>query len=39
VLAMNKIGVLPTRNFSETVFGHADNVSGEFLLTTIASSR
>lgn len=29
VLNMNKLGVLPTRNFSETVFEHAENVSGE----------
>jgi aldehyde:ferredoxin oxidoreductase len=31
VLNMNKIGVLPTRNFSETVFEHAEEVSGETL--------
>ena len=31
VLAMNKIGVLPTRNFSETVFEHAEQVSGEYM--------
>jgi aldehyde:ferredoxin oxidoreductase len=31
VLNMNKIGVLPTRNFSETVFEHAEQVSGEFM--------
>ncbi len=31
VLNMNKIGVLPTRNFSETVFEHAEKVSGEHL--------
>jgi aldehyde:ferredoxin oxidoreductase len=31
VLAMNKMGVLPTRNFSETVFEHAEEVSGENL--------
>lgn len=31
VLAMNKIGVLPTRNFSETVFEHAEEVSGEYM--------
>jgi aldehyde:ferredoxin oxidoreductase len=31
VLAMNKIGVLPTRNFSETVFEHAQEVSGEYM--------
>ncbi len=31
VLNMNKIGVLPTRNFSETVFEHAEDVSGEHL--------
>ncbi len=30
VLNMNKIGVLPTRNFSETVFEHADKISGEY---------
>jgi aldehyde:ferredoxin oxidoreductase len=28
---MNKIGVLPTRNFSETVFEHAEMISGEYL--------
>lgn len=31
VLNMNKMGVLPTRNFSETVFEHAEAVSGEYL--------
>jgi aldehyde:ferredoxin oxidoreductase len=31
VLAMNKMGTLPTRNFSETVFEHAEMVSGEYL--------
>ena len=31
VLAMNKIGVLPTRNFRETVFEKAEQVSGEYL--------
>jgi aldehyde:ferredoxin oxidoreductase len=31
VLNMNKIGVLPTRNFRETVFEHAEEVSGEYL--------
>ncbi|MHB0856709.1 MAG: aldehyde ferredoxin oxidoreductase family protein [Anaerolineae bacterium] len=31
VLNMNKLGVLPTRNFSETVFEHAEQVSGEYL--------
>jgi aldehyde:ferredoxin oxidoreductase len=31
VLNMNAIGVLPTRNFSETVFEHAEEVSGEHL--------
>ncbi len=31
VLNMNKLGVLPTRNFSETVFEHAELVSGEYL--------
>ena len=31
VLNMNKLGVLPTRNFSETVFEHAEEVSGERL--------
>jgi aldehyde:ferredoxin oxidoreductase len=31
VLSMNAIGVLPTRNFSETVFEHAEEVSGERL--------
>ncbi len=31
VLNMNKIGVLPTRNFSETIFEHANEISGEFL--------
>jgi aldehyde:ferredoxin oxidoreductase len=31
VLNMNAIGVLPTRNFSETVFEHADTISGEYL--------
>ncbi|NLD44919.1 MAG: aldehyde ferredoxin oxidoreductase family protein [Chloroflexi bacterium] len=31
VLNMNKIGVLPTRNFRETVFEHAEEVSGERL--------
>ena len=31
VLDMNKIGVLPTRNFSETVFEHAEEVSGEYM--------
>jgi len=30
VLAMNKIGVLPTRNFSETVFEKAEQISGEY---------
>jgi len=31
VLNMNKMGVLPTRNFSETVFEHAEEVSGEYM--------
>jgi aldehyde:ferredoxin oxidoreductase len=31
VLNMNTMGVLPTRNFSETVFEHAEDVSGEHL--------
>ncbi len=31
VLNMNAIGVLPTRNFSETVFEHAETISGEYL--------
>ena len=31
VLNMNKMGVLPTRNFSETVFEKAEQVSGEHL--------
>jgi len=31
VLNMNSLGVLPTRNFSETVFEHAENISGEYL--------
>jgi len=31
VLTMNKLGVLPTRNFSETVFENAEEVSGEYL--------
>jgi len=31
VLSMNKMGVLPTRNFRETVFEHAEEVSGEYL--------
>ncbi|NLG27994.1 MAG: aldehyde:ferredoxin oxidoreductase, partial [Chloroflexi bacterium] len=31
VLNMNKLGVLPTRNFSETVFERAEEVSGEYL--------
>ncbi len=31
VLNMNAIGVLPTRNFQETVFDHAEDVSGERL--------
>jgi len=31
VLNMNAMGVLPTRNFSETVFEHAEEVSGEHL--------
>lgn len=31
VLNMNKLGVLPTRNFSTGVFEHAEDVSGEYL--------
>ena len=31
VLNMNALGVLPTRNFRETVFEHAEEVSGEYL--------
>ncbi len=31
VLNMNAMGVLPTRNFSETTFEHADTISGEYL--------
>jgi aldehyde:ferredoxin oxidoreductase len=31
VLNMNKMGTLPTRNFSETVFEHAEQVSGEYM--------
>ena len=31
VLNMNKLGVLPTRNFSETVFENAEQVSGEYM--------
>ena len=30
VLNMNKMGVLPTRNFQETVFEQAEQVSGEY---------
>ncbi len=31
VLNMNAIGVLPTRNFRETVFEHAEQISGEYI--------
>ena len=31
VLSTNKMGTLPTRNFQETVFENAENVSGEYL--------
>jgi aldehyde:ferredoxin oxidoreductase len=31
LLSQNKAGVLPTRNFTEGVFEHANEVSGEFL--------
>jgi len=31
VLNLNKMGLLPTRNFQETVFEHAEKVSGEYL--------
>ncbi|HHE71568.1 MAG TPA: aldehyde:ferredoxin oxidoreductase [Chloroflexi bacterium] len=31
VLNMNKLGLLPTRNFQEGVFEHAELVSGEYL--------
>ena len=31
VLNMNKMGVLPTRNFQQTEFEHAEMVSGEYL--------
>lgn len=31
VLNMNKLGVLPTRNFQETTFEYAEQVSGEYL--------
>jgi len=31
VLNMQKLGVLPTRNFRETVFEHAEKVSGEYM--------
>jgi len=31
VLNMNKMGTLPTRNFRETVFEHAEQVSGEYM--------
>jgi len=31
VLNYNRMGILPTRNFSETVFEHAEDVSGELL--------
>jgi len=31
VLNLNAMGVLPTRNFSETTFEHADTISGEYL--------
>ncbi|MHB9033702.1 MAG: aldehyde ferredoxin oxidoreductase family protein [Anaerolineae bacterium] len=31
VLNMNKMGVLPTRNFQQTEFEHAETVSGEYL--------
>jgi aldehyde:ferredoxin oxidoreductase len=31
VLNMNKMGTLPTRNFRETVFEHAEEVSGEYM--------
>ena len=30
-LNMNNMGVLPTRNFQQTVFEHAEKVSGEYL--------
>ncbi len=31
VLNMNAMGTLPTRNFSETTFEHAEKVSGEYM--------
>ncbi len=31
VLNMNKMGVLPTRNFQQTEFEHAEEVSGEYM--------
>jgi len=31
LMSQNKAGVLPTRNFSEGVFEHAEEVSGEYL--------
>jgi aldehyde:ferredoxin oxidoreductase len=31
VLNMNKMGTLPTRNFRETVFEHAEEISGEHM--------
>ncbi len=31
VLNMNKLGLLPTRNYQEGVFEYAENVSGEYL--------
>ena len=31
VLNMNKLGLLPTRNYQETTFEHADLISGEYL--------
>jgi Aldehyde:ferredoxin oxidoreductase len=31
MLSQNKAGVLPTRNFTEGVFEHVEEVSGEYL--------
>ncbi len=39
ILNLNKVGALPTRNFQEPVFEHADLISGERMHATVLTDR
>ena len=39
ILNLNKVGALPTRNFQEPVFEHADSISGERMHATVLTDR